>query len=325
MNNFTYLQPKDLKEASGLLGEDFAQAIPFAGGTDALSLMKEEVVSPKKVVNLKSLPNMRDIKYESGKGLRIGALVTISEIAEYAQIAEKYAILHEAANVIASPQLRNVGTLGGNLCQRPRCHYFRGDFDCLRKGGDICFAVQGHNKYHCIVGGGPCFIVHPSDLAVALLALDARVSIFSGKTTRTVLLKEFFVLPEDDYLRENILEPGEILTDVLVPELPAGAKSGYLKFKEREVWDFALVSVGAVIQRDGSMIKSARVAFGGVAPIPWLDESFNQRLSGLTTGEEAVSNVIQQAFQDADSLQMNAYKVPLARGLMKQLLGRLMV
>lgn len=323
MNNFQYLQPKNLKEASSLLGKDFNEIIPYGGGTDALGLMKDAVIHPKKVVNLKSLPGMREIKYVSGQGMKIGALATISEIAAHAVIKEKYAVLHEAANVIASPQLRNIGTLGGNLCQRPRCSYFRGDFECIRKGGDTCYAIDGHNKLHSIVGGGPCFIVHPSDMAVALLALDANVTIFSGKKSRTLPLSQFFVLPEQDFMRENILKPGEIVTKLQVPELPAGAKTGYGKFKEREVWDFAMVSVAAVVEKNGSAIRSGRVAFGGVAPAPWQEAALNNQLPGLTADAESISRVASTCFQEAEPLGMNEYKISLARSLVKRLLTEL--
>lgn len=320
MNNFDYLRPKNLKEASSFLGKAPQEVMLFAGGTDVLGLMKNTVISPKTLVNLKSIPGMKTLEYRPGKGLRIGALVTIAEIAEHPIIAKKYPILLQAANEVASPQLRNVGTLGGNLCQRPRCWYFRGEFHCLRKGGDICYAVDGQNKYHCIIGGGPCFIVHPSDMAVALLALDAQLSVFSGKKLRKVPLNEFFVLPERDYLRENSLRPGEIITEIHVPDLPTNVRSGFIKFKEREAWDFAIVSVGAVIQKAGSTIQSGRVAFGGVAPIPWQEDAINRNLTGLFISPKSFSDVLPKSFKNAEPLGMNAYKVPLARNLLKRIL-----
>lgn len=323
MNHFTYLQPETLEEASRLLKKQSEQALPYAGGTDALDLIKTDVIAPQQVVNLKGIPNLDKIEYRSGKGLRIGALVTITDLAEHQLIYEKYRVIAEAAKEIASPQLRNVGTIGGNICQRPRCYYFREEFDCIRKGGDICYAYEGNNKLHCIIGGGPCYIVHPSDMAVALLALDAKVTIFDGEKSRTIPIKDFFVLPDEDYLHENILKPGEIVTQFEIPDLPANTASGYLKFKERAVWDFAVVSVAAVIRRNGNTIQSGRVALGGVAPIPWQEEPLNRKLSGLSIEERALKEWSNEALKDAEPLSMNGYKVQLSRNLLKRLVATL--
>ncbi len=319
MNRFNYIQPKSLKEASDFLINS-PGAIPYAGGTDALDLIKHEVLDPKNVVNLKLITGLDKIKYTSGKGLVIGSLVRITEIAEHKEISEKYPIITQAAKEIASPQLRNMGTLGGNICQRPRCWYYREDFDCIRKGGDICHAFDGKNKFHCVIGGGPCFIVHPSDMAVALLALDASVTIFSGKSERVVPISEFFILPEDDYLKENILEPGEIVKEIFVPELPSNTVSGYVKFKERAVWDFAVVSVGAVIRKNGNSIEKAKIALGGVAPKPWSEENFNNLLRGKRIDESVLTEASKQLLKDAEPLEMNEYKITLARNLTKQLI-----
>lgn len=324
MNNFTYLQPRTLEEASQLLkAKD--QTLPYAGGTDALDLIKKDIINPEQLINLKKIPNINKIKYYARKGLRIGALVTIAELAEHKLINEKYSIIAEAAKEIASLQLRNVGTIGGNICQRPRCYYFREEFDCIRKGGDTCYAYEGQNKLHCIIGGGPCYIIHPSDMAVALMALNAKVSVFDGVKSHTIPIDDFFVLPEQDYLHENILQSGEIITEFHIPDLPANTKSGYLKFKEREVWDFAVVSVGAVIQKNGNNIKSGRVALGGVAPIPWQEELLNQNLTGLSVNDNAISQWSKNALEKAEPLSMNGYKVHLCQNLLKRLITRLVI
>ena len=323
MVDFDYIQPKTLEEAGSHLQKAKGKAVPYSGGTDALSLLKEDIISPEEVINLKNIPGLNAIEYETGKGLRIGGLATISEIAENSLIAEKYAVLSEAANVIASPQLRNVGTLGGNLNQRPRCWYFRKDFDCLRKGGSICYAVDGENKYHCIIGGGPCYIVHPSDMAVALLALDASVNIFSVKKSRTIPISEFFVLPDADYSKENILEPGEILTGVVIPELPDKTKSSYFKFMERDVWDFAVVSVAAVLTKNGNSLKNGRIAYGGIAPAPWLDKNINGLLKGLSLDDRSIEKAVSQVLKDADPLEQNEYKIPLARNITRNIIRKL--
>jgi len=328
MRNFEYLQPKTIEEASVMLAKQNGAGLPYAGGTDALGLMKDNIIAPEQVVNLKRLPGMTTKKYTPKEGLRLGALVTVADLAADQTIAEAYPVLSEAANEVASPQLRNVGTVGGNICQRPRCWYFRSEeFDCLRKGGDLCYAADGQNKYHCIVGGGPCYIVHPSDLAVALLTLNASVNIFNGKDTRVIPLSKFFVLPETDYTIENILKPGEIITEIIVPDLPKGTKSGYLKMKERDVWDFAVVSVGAVLPPAGTkatdqMLGEKRIALGGIAPIPWLAENFNKQLNVTKLSLDNIDKLISEMLTDATPLAKNGYKVPLAQNLTRQILRR---
>jgi xanthine dehydrogenase YagS FAD-binding subunit len=320
MKDFAYLQPETLEQASKSLDNSFEESLPYAGGTDLLGMMKNDLSTPDKVVNLKSIPGLTGIKYTPGKGLSIGVLVRIAQLARDKTIQEKYTVLAQAAHKVASPQLRNMGTIGGNLCQRPRCWYFRGDFHCLRKGGDMCYAVDGENKYHCIIGGAPCFIVHPSDTAVALLALKASLKIFSWKKSREIQLSEFFVLPDQNILRENILEPGEIVTDILIPEAAVNTKSQYIKFIERSAWDFALVSVAAVIQNSGKQIQSGRIAFGGVAPVPWLEKEVSNRLSGFTVNEQNLKQISEMALKKATPLEHNGYKLILARNLLKRVL-----
>ncbi len=319
MKNFKYIQPKDLEEASELLKKNPVQATLYAGGTDLLGLMKDDVVSPDMVINLKNIPGLDQISYTNGKGLKIGALAKLTTIAEHPEINQKFPVLAQAAKEVASPQLRNMGTIGGNLCQRPRCWYYRNEFNCMRKGGDTCYAVDGENKYHCVIGGNPCFIVHPSDTAVALLALNASVVIFNGKKSRVVPLYQFFVLPEQDILHENILKPGEIITEIQIPDLPANAKSGFIKFKERGAWDFAMVSVAAIINPEGKLLKSGRVVLGGVAPIPWFEKEVSAQLVGLEMNEDNFKKVASEALKKAEPLGKNAYKLPLARNLIKRL------
>lgn len=323
MNNFTYLQPKTLKEAGKMFGKDRREAAAMAGGTDLLGLMKDDIETPRNVVNLKSLPGLNRISFQPGKGLIIGALTSIAKIAAHPDINKQYPVLAQAAKQVASPQLRNVGTIGGNICQRPRCWYFRGDFHCLRKGGDVCYAVDGKNKYHCVIGGGPCFIVHPSDMAVALLALDAKLTIYSGGKNRIVSMEDFFVLPEQNVLRENILQPGDIVVDIRIPELNNNTKSGYVKFAERGVWDFAVVSVAAVIHKNGNAIRKGRVVLGGVAPVPWFEKEISKQLSNLVPSEKNLDEIMKTALANAEPLAMNEYKLPLAKNLMKRLIGEL--
>jgi xanthine dehydrogenase YagS FAD-binding subunit len=325
MKNFEYLQPKSIAEAAGYLKAGNGTSIPYSGGTDALVMMKDNLISPKKVVNLKSIPGLNSIDYIRGEGLKIGALVTISDLAEHPVVKDKFKILSEAAESIASPQLRNVGTVGGNLCQRPRCAYFREDFDCLRKGGNACYAFDGENKLHCIIGGSLCYIVHPSDLATALLVLNTKISIASGEKINEIPIADFFVLPDEDFTRENILQSGEIVTSIFIPDLPEGTKSSYIKFRERAVWDFAVVSVGAVIQTSGSEIVSGRIAFGGVAPIPWTESVVNSKLINRTIDAHIADEIAESILSNADSLEMNGYKIPLAKNLTKRILTQLLM
>ncbi len=320
MQTFKYVQPKSLSDAAGISEKDGDAAVLFAGGTDVLGLIKNDIISPSKVINLKSIPGLNKIDYTNGAGLKIGALTTVDEIAEHPVIMKKFSVLSEAAKEVASPQLRNVGTIGGNICQRPRCWYFREDFDCIRKGGDICYAIGGENKYHCVVGGGPCYIVHPSDIAVALAALNAEFTITNGKDFRKVPADIFFVLPEQSSLQENILEPGEILTEIFIPELPLGAGSRYIKFTERNVWDFAIVSVAAIVNKSGSKINSAKIVFGGVAPIPWIDENLNSMLIGMELSDKSIEASAADTLEEAEPMEKNEYKIPLARNLVKKLL-----
>jgi len=323
MNNFTYIRPESLEEAGQVLSENASDAIPFSGGTDALGLMKNKVIAPETVVNLKSIPGMRDIEYSGRRGLMLGALVTIADISKSQDIKDNYPILSEAATEIASPQLRNAGTLGGNLCQRPRCWYFRGEFDCLKKGGDQCYALDGENQRHCIIGGGPCFIVHPSDMAVALLALEAEISVFSNGQTRTIPIQDLYHVPGEDPTSEITLGPGEIVTSIHVPSPPNNTVSRYVKIKDRNVWDFAMVSVGVALRMRGNTIRSGRIAFGGVAPIPWTDEDLNGRLSGLDVSGDEINDITSSLFSDATVLSKNGYKVPLVRNVTRRLLQQI--
>ena len=316
---FSYIQPKSIEEAVKLS----ATAQLYAGGTDLIGLMKDDIIQTDKVINLKNIKGLDKIEDKSSKGIEIGSLIKIVDLIENKIIQEKCPLLIQTAKEIASPQLRNMGTIGGNICQRPRCWYFRGDFDCIRKGGDTCFALGGENKYHCIIGGGPCYIVHPSDLAVALLALDAKIEITSKSGQKTVPVNDFFILPENDETKENILKPGEVVTKIIVPKQNDNLKTAYIKFKERASWDFAVVSVAAILETDGNMIKKGKLAFGGVAPRPWMNMDINSKLSGLKTDEASVDSFTSSLFKDAEPMEKNEYKVILARNLVKRIIDRL--
>ncbi len=308
MNSFTYVSPKDLADASKAIGPSGKL---LAGGIDLLTELKEGLIQPQRIVNLKSVSGLKDI---GGSGdFKIGALVTLADLAANKEVRSKYPAIAEAAESVGSPQIRNVGTVGGNLCQRPRCWYYRdAEVHCLKKGGDRCYAVEGENEYHAILGGGPCHIVHPSDLAPALIALDAQVEIFSNGKTRKMPLGEFFQLPRDNVYSENVLKDGEIVTAVTLPKAMAGWKSSYYKIKERESFDWALASAAVAMEMKGTLVTKARVVLGGVAPIPWRSQEAEKMLEGKNLSTEQALQAGVAAVANATPMSGNAYKEKLA-------------
>lgn len=321
MRNFEYIYPKDAKSIPVLLSKTEGESILFAGGTDAISRMKEGLVQPKQLVNLKAVPELNFIE-EKKDGLHIGATTKLAELIDSTAVI-KYPGLLEAARSIATPQLRNMGTVGGNLCQRPRCWYYRSrHFPCLRKGGDICYAVNGENKYHAILGGEPCFIVHPSDLAPMLITLDAKVTIRGPKKERKLSLAEFYVLPEEDVLHETVLTPQEILTEVIIPK-PVGI-SHYLKFRERRSFDFAMVSVAVAAKVSAKKTSNVRIVYGGVAPKPWRARAAEQVLEGQTVNDGLLEKAGNAEMNEVVTLEKNEYKVILAKNLLKKTVRDLM-
>jgi xanthine dehydrogenase YagS FAD-binding subunit len=319
MKNFAYVNATSLEKVPSLLAKDWNGALIIAGGTDLLGELKEYIRSPQRLVNLKTIPNLDYIEY-GDQGLRIGALTKINELETDPTVQYMFPVLSQAAASVGTPQIRNMGTLGGNLCQRPRCWYYRGEYfnDCLRKGGDVCYAVHGNNKYHGILGVEPCYIVHPSDTAPALVALGAKVKIVGPKSERIIPLEEFFVLPEKNVTRENILKPNEVVAEVQIPDQPYGTKSLYLKVQEKPSMDFALTSVAAVMVMDGNTCKKANLVLGGVAPIPWRAKNAEQELSGKRITEDVAQRAAEAAVQNAILLSQNAYKVTLAKALVKR-------
>jgi xanthine dehydrogenase YagS FAD-binding subunit len=312
--NFSYIRPKSLKEAVKALASGGAGL--HAGGTDLLGCLRDHVFDIKKMVSISGLKELEGIRETADGGLRIGALTTITHVVESAVVKERYAGLAQAAEVVASPQLRNQGTVGGNLCQKPRCWYYRGEFNCLRKGGEKCFAVMGENQYHCILGGGPCFIVHPSDTAPALVAHDASVRIVGPNGTRTVAVEKFHVLPGVDARRETVLGPGEIVTEIVLPP-SRGTRSSYRKVRDRAAWDFAVAGLALAMRFDKGAVAEARVVLSGAAPIPWRSEEAEQALIGQKVDGTVASKAAEAALKDAQPLGKNGYKVPLFRALIE--------
>ncbi|MBI3016326.1 MAG: xanthine dehydrogenase family protein subunit M [Candidatus Tectomicrobia bacterium] len=318
MKSFAYVPATSTKSAVALLGRARGKARVMAGGTDLLGEMKDNLISPEQIVGLKPAADLNYVKAEAS-GLRIGALTPLSELAEHKVVRERYPILVQAVEQIATPQLRNMGTVGGNLCQRPRCWYYRGaSFPCLKKGGEICYAVNGENLYNAILEGGPCYIVHPSDLASPLQALGAKVKMAGPKGERTVPLEKFFVLPRVNAKKENILGQEEILTEIQVPAVPATMRGTYVKFKERGSWDFGLVSAAALLDIRDGICREARIVLGAVAPVPYRAARAEEVLKGKRVDERLAAQVAEVAVMAARPMSQNAYKVRLAQAAVKR-------
>ena len=318
MRNFEHVNAPDIESAISLLSEGDAKVI--AGGTDLLTEMKEKIKSPRRLVNLKTISDLSYIRYDPKDGLRIGALTPLSEIEQHPLIAERFPILAQATRLIASPQIRNMGTLGGNLCQSPRCWYYRGPFHCWLKGGIKCYAFDGENQNHAIFGGDPCYSVHPSDLAPALMALGASVRIVGRDLDGVLSLEEFYVRPTEAHRWMNVLEPDTLISEVQVPWPAESSHGTYLKVMARKVWDFAVVSVAAQLRWNGDIVKEARIVLGGVAPIPWRVKAAEAVIQNQKITAELANKAGEEAVARAEPLKHNAYKVPLVKALVKRAL-----
>ncbi len=322
MNKFEYVNAKHLADLPELLGPRWGESAILAGGTDLLDMLKERLIEPKRVVNIKNIKDLYGIS--NGNGIEIGALTTIATIAADPKIQGKYAVLSEAAASVATPQLRNMGTIGGNICQRPRCWYFRGkEFPCLKKGGSKCYSVEGLNQYNAILGGGPSFIVHPSDSAPALMALEASIEILGASGTQETAIADFFQLPVDNLRRENILKANQVVTKIMIPEPARGTRSTYLKFREKQSMDFAISSVAAVLQMSGNRVQKARIVLGGVASIPWRVKNSEAELEGKTLNAANIENAASVSVANALPLQHNGYKIQLTENLVRRALQSL--
>ena len=314
--SFSYIRARSLDEAIAYLALDGARV--HAGGTDLLGCLRERVFDVTTVVSIAGLQELRGIEATPAGGLRIGSLTTIAEIARHPVIKSNYAALSIAASEVASPQLRHQGTIGGNLCQKPRCWYYRGEFHCLRKGGDQCFAVEGENAYHCILGGENCFIVHPSDTAPALVALQASVTIAGPTGRRSVAVENFHMPPSEDYMRETVLEPAEIITEIVLPPPAEGLRSSYRKVRARRAWDFALAGVALAIVFSKDQAVDCRMVLSGAAPVPWRAAEAEKVIMGMRLDRDRAAKAGVAEMKNADPMEQNEYKIPLFRGLMEQ-------
>ncbi len=322
MKRFAVIAPADLSAAARMLAEPNRSAL--AGGVDLLDLLKQELAAPDELVNLKALGGLDRIESESGGALRIGPLVTLHQLAASPAVRARHPALADAAAEAATPQLRNLATVGGNLAQRPRCWYFRNPaIVCLKKGGSKCYAVAGLNRYHAILGGGPSFIVNPSNLAPALVAYDATLTLHGPDGARKLAIAEFFTLPKADPRRENALIPGEIIAAIDVPAPPAGARSAYIEAREKQSFDWPLASAVAILAMNrAGEIEYARIVMGAVAPIPWRAPSAEKILHGARLDRAVADRAAQAALEGAAPLAHNAYKIPIARAMVRRAILR---
>lgn len=313
---FSHIRPETLREALSLLDDNDARI--HGGGTDLIGCLRDGVFTTDTVVSLSAIAELRGIAPTSDGGLRLGAMTTIAEIAENTSVVEHYGALADAAKVVASPQLRNQGTIAGNLAQKPRCWYYRGDFDCLRKGGELCYAYDGENQHHCIFGGDLCYIVHPSDTAPALAAHGAVCRVAGPSTSRSVAVEALHVPPSVDPKRETVLEDDEVITEIVIPRAPDGLRSSYRKVRDRAVWDFALAGVALALVFDGDTVNSARVFLSGAAPVPWRAVGVEKVITGTKLDDATIEAAARATVDGAEPLAKNGYKIELFKGLMTE-------
>jgi len=320
MIRFEYVSPNSVKQALGLLSANWGEAEALAGGTDLLALMKDYVVTPKRVVNIKQLPGMHAVSAEHD-GLHIGALVTLDRIADAAQIQRDYPALAQCVADVASPQIRNMATIGGNLCQRPRCWYFRNGMGLLPKTADgKSLVVEGDNRYHAILGNqGPAYFVSPSTVAPMLIAYGARLQITGPTGEREVDVEKLFRIPTSENEREHDLKANELITGVVLP--PAkGVRAASYELRQRASFDWPLAMAAVTLQMNGSMVKSAQIVLGAVAPVPWVSQEAAQAIAGKSVDERSAATAGEAAVSKARPLSRNDYKVKLAAVAVKRAL-----
>lgn len=324
MKAFEYVAPSSLEGAVDRLNERPDESLPLAGGMDLIGLMKDYVLGPERLVALRNIGDLNGIEETADGGLRIGAMVTVAEIAADARVRDRWPALAAAAGQVGTPQIRNRGTIGGNLCQRPRCWYFRSEhYECLRKGGSACFAVDGDNRYHAIFDTAPCPIVHPSNCAVALQAYGASVTVAgpgSGGSEplrmQDMSIADFFVRPARNIRRENVLGADQVVASIVLPAASNNAATYTIKHKQSHDWPLAMAT--AVLDMNGSVVSSASIVMGAVAPIPWRSAAAEQSITGQTASVASAEVAAAAAVADAEPLDYNGYKVRLARTAVKR-------
>ncbi len=317
MNPFEFAEPESLEEAVQLLTEEPGKAEVIAGGTDLLSELKDGLRKPRRLVSLAGIEELDGVRWQPN-GVRLGASLTLAYLVDDERLNSEYPILAEAARSIATPQIRSVATLGGNLCQRPRCWYYRHpDFPCYKKGGVHCYGANGYNRNLAILGGGASVMVHPSDMAPALIAMDARLETFGPKGCRTMALQDFFAGPNEQQLQEHVLKRGEIVTALMLPKPPIDTSSLFLKAQDRTGEDFALASVAASVSVSDGVATRANVILGGVAPTPYRAEEAEEYLLDKPVKDVEPSEVAELALSHARPLRHNGFKVILAKNLVR--------
>ena len=310
MNKFSFVDCKTVEEALGQLNDG---ATVKAGGIDLLDLMKEGIVSPPRLVNIRNVASLRGITV-SDDGLHLGPLSTLSEIAAHPEIQRTYAGFSDAAGHAATPQVRNMATLGGNIMQRPRCWYFRStDFDCKKKSGasDDCHAHAGENQYHAVMNNSTCAMVHPSSTAVPLLGMNAQVELTSKRGKRMVPMADFYVPPEKSLINETVVQPGELITRIFVPKPEPGTRSAYQKYGDKESFDWPIADAGVVLVMDGSQCRKAAIVMGVAAPTPLRSSAAEAELTGKPITEATARAAAKAAMQGATPLSQNGYKTQL--------------
>jgi len=316
MKSFQHIDASDIETAINALQEPGIQAI--AGGTDLVTELKKDIRAPKKLVNIKGIPQLRHISDADGS-LKIGALTTITELETEATARRRFAILGQAAGTVGTLQLRNAGTIGGNICQSVRCWYYRHpDVHCWLKGGETCYARQGNNRLHSLFGSSPCVAVNPSDIAPALIALDAQVKIVGANGSREVPVESLFKLPETNRRKQIVVKSAELIETIAIPSRTQDSNGIYLKVMERATWSFALVSVAVQVDWNGEEVQHVRMVLGGVAGIPWRVPDAEKLLIGHKINEGLVTQVSETAVSEAKPLEFNQYKILMVKNLLKR-------
>lgn len=321
MNLFQYVRPNTISEASSFIKQNSETCKIIAGGMDLLGEMKLNLISPEFLVSFSNIPELKNIE-ETDTAILIGAAVALGDIVHH-QAVQKYAnALVEAAAVVGSPQIRHAGTIGGNLCQRPRCWYYRDEnYPCFKKGGSTCFSITGKNRYHAILGGGPCFMVHPSDCAPALMALNAKVHYLSVDGEKVIDVDTFFVKPTEKLTQETILTKQDIVTKIEIPKQTV--RSTYLKFKERESFDWALSSIAIAMDLQSGVCRSVKIVLGGVSPVPWRAAGAEAMLTGKEVTEDLAIQAAAESVKGAYALKDNEWKIPITKSIVKEAILKL--
>ena len=323
MPAFDLLQPSSVTEAHQLLQQHGSDAWVLAGGLDSFDWLKDRIKRPKVVVDLSGVGEMKGIRQTSDGGVEIGAMTTLTEVVTNPIIKEHFALLSQGAELAASPQIRNQGTIGGNVSQDARCHYYRAGWPCYRAGGNICYAdtPTGRNREHAILNADRCVAVNPSDSAPALVALDAKFVIQTPKGEQVVDAEDYYIGPDIDITRLNILQPGDLLTSIRIPAAWSGAQFYFEKIRDRNVWDFALLNVAAAMKVNGGNIDQMRIAVNGAAARPLRLKAVEQLAAGKPRNAATGEMAGKLAVEGAVPLQFNAYKIPLMRNLVKRAVG----